>query len=77
MKSGLTSLGIAKLEMVTTEEIMKENTSILDELMSRTRDILENKRNIFEYSLDILMKEEVLSGDQFRCQFRDSVLLPA
>lgn len=77
MKSGLTSLGIAKLEMVTTEEIMKENTSILDELMSRTRDILENKRNIFEFSLDILMKEEVLSGDQFRCQFRDSVLLPA
>lgn len=77
MKSGLTSLGIAKLEMVTTEEIMKENTSILDELMSRTRDILENKRNIFEYSLDVLMKEEVLSGEQFRCQFRDSVLLPA
>ncbi|MBY9081691.1 AAA family ATPase [Paenibacillus sp. HN-1] len=77
MKSGLTSLGIAKLEMVTTEEIMKENASILDDLMARTRDILENKRPIFDYSLDVLMKEEVLSGEQFRCQFSDSVLLPA
>lgn len=77
MKSGLTSLGIAKLEMVTTEEIMKENSRILDELTERTRGILENKRSVFDYSLDILMKEEVLSGEQFRCQFRDSVLLPA
>ncbi|MFD1774207.1 AAA family ATPase [Paenibacillus rhizophilus] len=77
MKSGLTSLGIAKLEMVTTEELMKENSKILDELMERTRSLLENKRNVFDYSLDILMKEEVLSGEQFRCQFRDSVLLPA
>ncbi|NGM81441.1 AAA family ATPase [Paenibacillus sp. 7124] len=77
MKSGLTSLGIAKLEMVTTEELMKENSKILDELMERTRTLLENKRNVFDFSLDILMKEEVLSGEQFRCQFRDSVLLPA
>lgn len=77
MKSGLTSLGIAKLEMVTTEELMKENSKILDELMERTRTLLENKRNVIDFSLDILMKEEVLSGEQFRCQFRDSVLLPA
>ncbi|OMD60127.1 AAA family ATPase [Paenibacillus odorifer] len=77
MKSGLTSLGIAKLEMVTTEELMKENSKILDELMVRTHDHLEKQRNVFDFSLDILMKEEVLSGEQFRCQFRDSVRLPA
>ena len=77
MKSGLTSLGIAKLEMVTTEELMKENSSILDELMARTHEMLNHQRNVFNYSLDILMKEEVLSGEQFRCQFSDSVLLPA
>jgi len=77
MKSGLTSLGIARLEMVTTEELMKENSSILDELMARTHELLNNQRNVFNYSLDILMKEEVLSGEQFRCQFSDSVLLPA
>ena len=56
---------------------MKENSKILDELMIRTNDLLDKQRNIFDYSLDILMKEEVLSGEQFRCQFRDSVLLPA
>lgn len=77
MKSGLTSLGIANLQMVTTEELMKENSKILDDLMIRTNDLLDKQRNIFDYSLDILMKEEVLSGEQFRCQFRDSVLLPA
>ncbi|WP_310550090.1 AAA family ATPase [Paenibacillus glufosinatiresistens] len=77
MKSGLTSLGIAKLDMVTTEELMRENSKILDELTARTRNLLESKRPVFEYSLDILMKEEVLSGEQFRCQFRDSVRLPA
>lgn len=77
MKSGLTSLGIAKLEMVTTEELMKENSKILDELMVRTHQMLNQQRNVFNFSLDILLKEEVLSGEQFRCQFRDSVLLPA
>ncbi len=77
MKSGLTSLGIANLQMVTTEELMKENSKILDELMARTHELLEKQRNVFDHSLDILMKEEVLSGEQFRCQFSDSVLLPA
>ncbi|MFP4977873.1 AAA family ATPase [Paenibacillus sp. CN-4] len=77
MKSGLTSLGIANLQMVTTEELMKENSKILDELMIRTRELLDKQKNVFAYSLDILLKEEVLSGEQFRCQFRDSVLLPA
>jgi hypothetical protein len=45
--------------------------------MVRTRELLENQRHVFDYSIDILMKEEVLSGEQFRCQFRDSVRLPA
>lgn len=62
---------------MTTEELMKENSKILDELMVRTNELLSQQRNVFDYCLDILMKEEVLSGEQFRCQFRDSVLLPA
>ncbi|OAB44318.1 AAA family ATPase [Paenibacillus glacialis] len=77
MKSGLTSLGIIKIEMVTTELLMKENNVILEQLMTRTRNILEQHRNVFDHSLEILLTEENLSGEQFRCLFRETSLLPA
>ncbi|MEC0124377.1 AAA family ATPase [Paenibacillus pabuli] len=77
MASGLTSLGIVNMEMVTTEELMRENKMILQDLMEQTKRLLEEQRTIFDNSLDTLLREEVLSGDQFRCQFRDSALLPA
>ncbi|WP_136606149.1 AAA family ATPase [Paenibacillus dokdonensis] len=77
MKSGLTSLGIVDLDMVTKEELMKENHIILEDLMKRTRTMLEERRTIYEQSLDILLKEETLSGDQFRCLFHEHSLLPA
>jgi cell division protease FtsH len=66
MDCGLTDLGIVDREMVTTEELMKVNASILDQLEKRTRDVLESHRNVFHQSLAVLVKEEVLSGDQFR-----------
>ncbi|MHA7579587.1 AAA family ATPase [Paenibacillus vandeheii] len=77
MASGLTSLGIVNMDMVTTEELMRENKLILQDLMEQTKRLLEEQRTIFDNSLDTLLREEVLSGDQFRCQFRDSALLPA
>jgi ATP-dependent metalloprotease FtsH len=77
MASGLTSLGIVNMDMVTTEELMRENKLILQDLMEQTKRLLEEQRTIFDKSLDTLLREEVLSGDQFRCQFRDSALLPA
>ncbi|GAA4861287.1 AAA family ATPase [Paenibacillus vulneris] len=66
MDSGLTNLGIIDRQMVTKEELMKENTAILEQLTVRTRELLEQHRIVFEQSLYILVKEEVLSGDQFR-----------
>ncbi|KOY16282.1 AAA family ATPase [Paenibacillus xylanivorans] len=77
MASGLTTLGIVNMDMVTTEELMRENKLILQDLMEQTKRLLEEQRTIFDNSLDMLLREEVLSGDQFRCQFRDSALLPA
>ncbi len=45
---------------------MKENAAILNQLMTATRNMLEQHRKVFEESLDILIAEEVLSGNQFR-----------
>lgn len=73
MDAGLTSLGIIDREMVTKEQLMKENAAILDALMLRTKNMLEAQRSVFEHSFAILMKEEVLSGDTFRTLFDASV----
>ncbi|WP_372814461.1 MULTISPECIES: AAA family ATPase [Paenibacillus] len=66
MDSGLTKLGIIDRNMVTKQELMRENAAILDELTQSTRELLERHRQVFMESLDILTAEEVLSGDQFR-----------
>ncbi|WP_178022633.1 AAA family ATPase [uncultured Paenibacillus sp.] len=77
MTSGLTRLGIVNMDMVTTEVLMNENTRILEDLAAKTKEMLQQHSAVFDKSLDILLKEERLSGEQFRCQFRDSVHLPA
>lgn len=64
--SGLTRLGIIERDMVPKEKLQEETSRILDELTERTRKLLEQNRVVFEKSLDILMKEETLSGQQFR-----------
>jgi cell division protease FtsH len=64
--SGLTSLGIINRAMVSKEQLMKENASILERLTAETRILLEQYRGVFEHSLHILLKDEVLSGEQFR-----------
>ncbi|WP_281887022.1 AAA family ATPase [Paenibacillus sp. YYML68] len=66
MDSGLTRLGIIDRSMVTKQELMKENGAILEDLTGRTRELLELHRPVFEQSLEILIAEEVLSGEQFR-----------
>ncbi|TVY11659.1 AAA family ATPase [Paenibacillus cremeus] len=66
MDAGLTGLGIIDRNMVTKEELMKENTQILEDLTEKTRVMLEQYRTVFEQSLAILIAEEVLSGEQFR-----------
>ncbi|MNN51308.1 hypothetical protein D3C81_1659370 [compost metagenome] len=77
MTSGMTSLGIVNMDMVTTEVLMKENSTILDDLAARSKQILMEYSAIFDYSLEVLLREERLSGEQFRCQFSDRSNLPA
>lgn len=72
MDSGLTELGIVDLQMVTKREMMKENARILQILTEKTRNLLEKYRTVFQQSLGILLKEEVLSGEQFRRLIRET-----
>ncbi|NWL87258.1 MULTISPECIES: AAA family ATPase [unclassified Paenibacillus] len=77
MTSGLTSLGIMNMDMVTKEVLMRENSRILDELAAKSKQILTDHSAIFDNALEILLKEERLSGEQFRCQFSEISYLPA
>ncbi len=65
--SGLTELGIVKADLLEKSLITEQSKRILDDLSDRTRRLLEPLRPVFEQSLDILITEEILSGDQFRC----------
>ncbi|WP_046226691.1 AAA family ATPase [Paenibacillus dauci] len=77
VEAGLTKLGIVTINMVPKELLMKESNAILEDLGERTRKLLEERRHIFDSSLDILLQEEILSGEQFREQFKKSSNVPA
>jgi cell division protease FtsH len=64
--SGLSDLGIVKLDMLKKEDLQKETSKILDRLLEKTREILSSKQPLMEEGAAILVKEEVLSGDFFR-----------
>lgn len=75
--SGMTSLGIVNMEMLPQDVLLKESNLILDQLADRTKRKMLEHAIVFETSLEVLMREERLSGEQFRCQFSDSINLPA
>lgn len=72
--SGLTELGIVDVSIVTKEELMKHNKIILDELTERTHELLIAYKVVFDHALNILLKEEFLSGDAFRKLMNESSL---
>ncbi|MFD2672942.1 AAA family ATPase [Marinicrinis sediminis] len=64
--SGLTSLGIIQADMVPQEMLVQENRNILEDMMKKTKALVEAHQEVFHHSLAILLREEVLSGKQFR-----------
>ncbi|MFF2089972.1 AAA family ATPase [Paenibacillus sp. NPDC058174] len=66
VESGLTELGIIDAQMMTPESWAKVNRSILDDLMARTKEMLTAKRQVFVDALDVVIREETISGDDFR-----------
>jgi len=69
VQSGLTSLGIIDLEMMTKENWSIVTNEILDECLMDTKQILLENEFIFEQMLSQLLEEEYVSGDQFREMF--------
>lgn len=66
VESGLTELGIIDANMMTPDKWASITSSILDELMMKTKAMLEARKDVFTQSLDVLIREETLSGDDFR-----------
>lgn len=66
VESGLTELGIIDSKMMTPDSWAAINRSILDELMLRTKSMLESKRNVFLQALEVVIREETISGKDFR-----------
>ncbi|GAB7387564.1 AAA family ATPase [Bacillaceae bacterium] len=64
--SGLSDLGIVKVDMLTKETLQAETKRILDALCQRTKELLQGKKRVFEAGLEVLLREELLGGDQFR-----------
>ncbi|MFC4078034.1 AAA family ATPase [Salinithrix halophila] len=66
IEAGLSDLGIIDKDLVSNETLHQESAKILKELHKETVHLLNRYSEVFEQALDILLKEEVLSGEQFR-----------
>lgn len=66
IESGLTELGIIDDSMITPEMRAEVTGAILNELMQRTKSHLDGSREAFRASLDVLLNEETIGGDDFR-----------
>ncbi|MFV9510653.1 AAA family ATPase [Tepidibacillus sp. LV47] len=66
IEAGLTSLGIVNTNYVSKDKIVEETNEILDLLLTKTKELLQEHKTVIEEALDFLEKEEVLSGEEFR-----------
>ncbi len=66
IESGLSGLGIVNLKYVNHDKVQDEISELMYELNKKVAIILKQYKKIFDTSLDILLKEENLSGERFR-----------
>ncbi|UHA73002.1 AAA family ATPase [Paenibacillus sp. 481] len=76
INAGLTELGIVRLKNVTPDALSDATKAIMVELTDRTHTMLETQRTVFMSCLDVLIREENLTGEHFRCLIRDKKHLP-
>ncbi|MGA8942480.1 MAG: AAA family ATPase [Thermoactinomyces sp.] len=66
IEAGLSNLGIISPELIGRKELHLEAKKILENLYNDTLQCIARFSFMFEENLGILLKEEVLSGDEFR-----------
>ena len=66
VECGLTDMGIIEDRMITPDRWAGVSGAMLDELMSRIKEMLDQRRPLFQHSLAILIERETLQGEQFR-----------
>jgi len=64
--SGMSALGIIHLQYVDKTLIHQEVNQILEDVLTKTREMLSTHDEVFKQSLQVLLDQEVLSGDEFR-----------
>lgn len=72
IESGMSSLGIVHPQALTREMWSAENAAILEQLTERTRNLIESRKEAFQELLEVLVREETLSGDQLRERLRNA-----
>jgi cell division protease FtsH len=70
--AGLTSLGIVSIQHLSKAQIHEEANQILNELLKRTRQLLEEHDSVFVQGYQLLIDEERMSGERFREFFEEN-----
>jgi cell division protease FtsH len=70
--AGLTSLGIVSIQHLSKAQIHEEANQILNELLKRTRKLLEEHDTVFVQGYQLLIDEERMSGERFREFFEEN-----
>ncbi|MFD2115919.1 AAA family ATPase [Paenibacillus yanchengensis] len=66
VESGMTELGIVNQSMMTPDGWATITRTILDQLMSETKDSLLQHKQVLDRALDVLICEETMNGNEFR-----------
>ncbi|TCS93934.1 AAA family ATPase [Hazenella coriacea] len=66
IEAGLSNLGIIDPQLISKDKIQVESNKIITQLFTETVDHLAKYHKCFSASLHILLKEETLSGEDFR-----------
>jgi cell division protease FtsH len=64
--AGLTSLGIVSMQHLSKSQINAEAKQILNELLERTKELLEQYDSVYQKGFQLLIDEERMSGERFR-----------
>ncbi len=66
IETGLTSLGIVNANNISKEKIEKESQQILNDLLNKTKELIQINKQIISNALEYIENEESLSGQKFR-----------